>query len=202
MYTVSGGVYVTIGDNIRRTRQEKGLSQEELAQAIGATKSAISRYEAGKRQPSYDQLESLADALDVPLEVLLGIGDSVKTELWLEEEQDQQNPKDSLRAVVCAIPSRFHNEIFQKLIEIGISMEKIVRESKRGAFIGEGFIVDELTPEEQIRVSNAINEVIFRDMPHQAPDETTTAPQSTPAPPEGKDTAKPSDAPETPPEGE
>lgn len=101
---------------------------------------------------------------------------------------------NQLRAVVCAIPSRFHNEIFQKLREIGISMEKIVRESKRGAFIGEGFIVDGLTPEEQIRVSNAINEVMFRYMPHQAPGEAVAAPQSPPAPQEGTDTTPPEES--------
>lgn len=55
---------MSIGSRIRNARQEKGLSQEELAKAIGATKSAISRYEAGKRMPNLGQIQAIAAALD------------------------------------------------------------------------------------------------------------------------------------------
>lgn len=55
----------SMGEMIRGIRRKRGLSQEELAQAIGSTKSAISRYESGKRQPDYDQLQRIAVTLDV-----------------------------------------------------------------------------------------------------------------------------------------
>ena len=65
-YTIDRrGVYVmNVGSRIRNARQEKGLSQEELAKAIGATKSAVSRYEAGKRMPNLGQIQAIAAALD------------------------------------------------------------------------------------------------------------------------------------------
>lgn len=58
---------VNIGKRIKSARQKAGMSQEELAQSIGATKSAVSRYEAGKRQPSYDQLQRIAKVLGVSI---------------------------------------------------------------------------------------------------------------------------------------
>lgn len=62
---------VNIGNRIKTARQKKGMSQEELAQAIGATKAAVSRYEAGKRRPSYDQLQRIAAALGTSISNLL-----------------------------------------------------------------------------------------------------------------------------------
>lgn len=66
---------VDIGKRIKSARQKAGMSQEELAQAIGSTKSAVSRYEAGKRQPRYDQLLNIADALGVSVHALVDWGD-------------------------------------------------------------------------------------------------------------------------------
>ena len=60
-----------IGERIKEARQERGLSQEELAQIINSTKSAISRYESGKRQPRIEQLKSIASALDVDVNWLM-----------------------------------------------------------------------------------------------------------------------------------
>lgn len=61
-----------IGERIKEARQERGLSQEELAQIINSTKSAISRYESGKRQPRLDQLRRIANALNVTVGFLQG----------------------------------------------------------------------------------------------------------------------------------
>lgn len=61
-----------IGERIKEVRQERGLSQEELAQIINSTKSAISRYESGKRQPRLDQLQRIANALNVTVGFLQG----------------------------------------------------------------------------------------------------------------------------------
>lgn len=62
---------VNIGKQIRAARQKAGMSQEELAQVIGTTKSAVSRYEKGTRQPRYDQLQRIASALGVSVHNLV-----------------------------------------------------------------------------------------------------------------------------------
>ena len=52
-------------------RKDRSLTQDELAEKAGITKSAISRYESGKRQPTIDTLGKIATAFDVNiLEIL------------------------------------------------------------------------------------------------------------------------------------
>jgi transcriptional regulator with XRE-family HTH domain len=62
----------SFGDRLRRTREEKRLSQAELAQKTGFQPSAISHFESGRRAPSFDNLKKLADALSVSIDYLLG----------------------------------------------------------------------------------------------------------------------------------
>ena len=67
----------SIGDRIRIARKEKNISQEELAEAIGSTKSAISRYESDKRQPRIEQLQRIAEVLGITVEYFLSGGAEV-----------------------------------------------------------------------------------------------------------------------------
>lgn len=60
-----------IGNNIRYYRLIKKMSQETLAQLIGVGKMAISNYESGKRNPSYDVSRKLSAALEVSLSQLV-----------------------------------------------------------------------------------------------------------------------------------
>jgi transcriptional regulator with XRE-family HTH domain len=58
-------------DRIRKIREERGLSQSELAEKAGLQTSAISHFETGRRAPSFDNLKRLADALSTPIDALL-----------------------------------------------------------------------------------------------------------------------------------
>ena len=55
---------------IRDRREQIGLSQTELAAGLSVSKSLLSHIEAGKRQPTEEQLEKLAEILGMPLELL------------------------------------------------------------------------------------------------------------------------------------
>lgn len=55
---------------IRERRETLGLSQTAVANAIGVSKSFLSHMEAGKRSPSDDQLEKLANILQLPTDML------------------------------------------------------------------------------------------------------------------------------------
>ena len=57
-----------IGIKIQSAREEKGLSQEQLARLIGCSQSALSNYEKGKRRLYLSQLEKMAEILDKPLD--------------------------------------------------------------------------------------------------------------------------------------
>lgn len=56
-----------INETLRRLRQERGLTQEEVAGRVGLTRQAVSGYEAGRTQPGLDVLQRLADIYQVEL---------------------------------------------------------------------------------------------------------------------------------------
>ena len=62
--------YVT-GDVIRALREQKGLTQEELAQRIFVSGKAVSKWETGKGYPDISLLEPLAAALGISVIELL-----------------------------------------------------------------------------------------------------------------------------------
>lgn len=61
-----------IGENIRKLRLEKGLTQKDLAEKSGTSLSALNKYERGDRTPKIDSLEKIAEALNVQVNYLLG----------------------------------------------------------------------------------------------------------------------------------
>ena len=63
---------MAIGMRIGQIREDAGLTQSALARAIGTSQSAISQIEAGDRNPSYEMLRSIAEALGVTPAYLVG----------------------------------------------------------------------------------------------------------------------------------
>jgi molybdate-binding protein/DNA-binding XRE family transcriptional regulator len=57
---------------LRARRLERGISQRELARAVGLTRQAIGAIEVGRAQPSVAVALTLADALDSSVEALFG----------------------------------------------------------------------------------------------------------------------------------
>jgi transcriptional regulator with XRE-family HTH domain len=58
---------VRVGSRIREIRKRRGLTQEVLAERVERSVDAISALERGRALPSFETLEKLAQALDVPL---------------------------------------------------------------------------------------------------------------------------------------
>ena len=58
--------------NIKEIRLRKGMSQAEVASALGVSSVVYSRYETGSREPSADVLIQIANIFDVSLDYLLG----------------------------------------------------------------------------------------------------------------------------------
>lgn len=61
-----------IGKNIARLRRERGMTQEELAQELGLSFQAVSRWETGVTTPEVDTLMRLAGVLHTSLDTLAG----------------------------------------------------------------------------------------------------------------------------------
>lgn len=59
------------GNLICSLRKNKSLSQQELAQLVGTTNKAVSKWENGISKPSVDKIKKLSQILDCPIEDLL-----------------------------------------------------------------------------------------------------------------------------------
>ncbi len=57
---------------LRDAREQRGLTQGDLAKRCGLQPSAVSHFETGTRKPSFDNLRRLADALEITTDYLLG----------------------------------------------------------------------------------------------------------------------------------
>lgn len=69
-----------LGCKIATLLKENGMSQRELAQRVGATESAVSKYVNGEREPRANVLANIATALNTSVEYLLGKQEGIQTE--------------------------------------------------------------------------------------------------------------------------
>ena len=59
-------------DRLKALRKQKGLSQRALAEKLEMSKSAVSMYESGFREPDHETTEKIADFFNVDVDYLLG----------------------------------------------------------------------------------------------------------------------------------
>lgn len=59
-----------LADNIHALRRQRGLSQEQLAEALGVSRQAISKWENNTAVPELDRLQAMAVFFDVSLDEL------------------------------------------------------------------------------------------------------------------------------------
>lgn len=84
------------GKRIHELRQKKGWTQKQLAEMIGVTDKAVSKWECGINYPDLTLLEPLANAFDTTVADLLGLKDSPEsnealettTRIWLNEKEN------------------------------------------------------------------------------------------------------------------
>ncbi|GAW91322.1 helix-turn-helix domain-containing protein [Calderihabitans maritimus] len=90
----------TLGKKIKFLRTEKGLTQEELAKALGIARATLASWEINRREPDYSMLQKIADFFDVTVDFLLGRTDNPKgysdeppSDMELEELLQRSNLK-------------------------------------------------------------------------------------------------------------
>ena len=62
---------VKTADRIKQLRKKKGVSQSQLAEAIGVKNNTVSTWERGTRKPDFDALQLLSNYFEVSFECLL-----------------------------------------------------------------------------------------------------------------------------------
>ena len=66
-------VCIKVGERIRQIREEKGLTQVELANKINSDRQYLSKIEKAKVGISISKLAIIAKALDIPMTILVDI---------------------------------------------------------------------------------------------------------------------------------
>ena len=61
---------MSIGTNIRDLREERGYTQEQVAEAVGVTFQAVSAWERDEYKPETDNLLKLAEIFDVSVSAI------------------------------------------------------------------------------------------------------------------------------------
>ena len=75
---------ITVGANIKRLRIGKGITQEQLSEAMNVTCAAVSKWERGETYPDITLLQPLAYYFGVTLDELMGY-DKEKMQTEIEE---------------------------------------------------------------------------------------------------------------------
>lgn len=57
---------------LKKLRKAANLTQEQLADALGITRSRLGMYETGQREPDFETLEAIADYFNVDIDYLMG----------------------------------------------------------------------------------------------------------------------------------
>ncbi len=68
---------MTLGEKIKEARKQCGLSQEQLAEKMAVSRSAVAKWEANNGLPDVDNLKALAQLLNVSVDYLLDDGEAI-----------------------------------------------------------------------------------------------------------------------------
>lgn len=101
---------ISPSERIRQLRQQKELSQENMADMLGLSTTAYGDMERGRTELSFSRLENIARLLDVSLPVLLGFETKTLSETeWLRQENER----------LLANNARLQNELDQWKVRFG-----------------------------------------------------------------------------------
>ena len=81
---------MTLGEKIKEARKQCGLSQEQLAEKMTVSRSAVAKWESGNGLPDVENLKALAGLLNVSVDYLLDDGEVID-ELVMREPYDLSN---------------------------------------------------------------------------------------------------------------
>lgn len=86
---------MNFNENLKNLRKQKGLTQEELAEALFVSRTAVSKWESGRGFPHIDSLKQIASFFSVSLDDLLS-GEEI---LFIAENEGKQKAERTNRLV-------------------------------------------------------------------------------------------------------
>jgi transcriptional regulator with XRE-family HTH domain len=114
---------MTLGERIRVHRGKSGLSQEKIAELVGISRQAVTKWESGQSIPSMANLIVLAEILGVSLEDLTGgVNDCISIENTLEKPLEKKKGTVKLiSAIILAVIGIMTTSIVSNMSSVDIS---------------------------------------------------------------------------------
>lgn len=137
-----------IGEQIKKLRREKDLTQEEVANHLGVSFQSVSKWERGEGYPDITMLPALSHYFQISVDELLGVDDTQKqkkyneiNEIWLQNNKKGLNfenvtlMRESLKI--------FPNDVLL-LVQLSTSLEKLRgTKQEESAWLQESIAVQE-----------------------------------------------------------
>ncbi len=76
---------MALGERIKACRQSAGLSQEKIAELVGVSRQAVTKWEVNQSAPNTENLFKLAEIFGVTVEMLLA-----------SEDEDKESPAEQI----------------------------------------------------------------------------------------------------------
>lgn len=142
------GSNLAIGQYIQFLRKQKHLSQKQLAEELGVSFQAVSKWETGDGDPDITMLPALSNYFGVTVDSLLGMNDIKKSEryeeinlIWAENDQNKLHHENVvlMRQALKDFPN---NHLL--LIQLSTSLEKLSGTiEERSRYLRESIAVQE-----------------------------------------------------------
>lgn len=121
------------GNIIKKLREHKNMTQDELAEELNTTRQAVSRYENGDRGVNQDLLFKLSNIFKVPIDEFFPPINNIYKKEEITEEEEIELLEDTLkRKGLLDKNDKISKENFDKLMKFAIrNMDLIVDKDKK-----------------------------------------------------------------------
>ncbi|PEU82333.1 transcriptional regulator [Bacillus cereus] len=79
---------MSLGEQLKKLRESKGFSQEDIAKKIGVTRQAVYKWENDKSCPDIENLILLSELYNVTLDELIKGNRNLKEKIHIDEDED------------------------------------------------------------------------------------------------------------------
>lgn len=86
---------MSIAERILTLRKSKGMSQEQLAEAVGVSRQAVSKWESEQASPDPEKIITLSEVFGVTTDYLLKGVEPEKEEAKTEEKAEEKKTEDT-----------------------------------------------------------------------------------------------------------
>ena len=110
--------YMSIGKNIKKIREDKGLTQLQIAELIHMHRSNYSKIESGQREISVDALNKIAKYFGMSIDQIVNFDGAVPNEVTIEDKSMMEQVK-----LIQELDSEEKNMIF-KMVDTFLTKKK------------------------------------------------------------------------------